>query len=300
MKSQTDPNLTSGVQSALGALPVRWICLSCGHECKRQKVPSYCYQCGMREGYAPVEVPLSATRSDALEELIPGVVVPEWQPLLPIGLPLGCSMVLRGRPGGGKSRAGFRLAGNIGKVMAFALEMGDKLSSHTAVDAGANVSNFWWYNDTNGIDEIEYLDPDVVVVDSVQKLGRSRRKLVDRLMRWARDKNRNLILISQKGQHGASRHGEDDDFDCDCIVDVRSAKHDGALLSEIHGTDDFRTECAPGCTHATVAKSRVCQLLSWDLPIGVNVKARGTEPARRRGKHSEDSGNRPRRPGSSG
>lgn len=258
-------NLTNSAKPAFE--PLRWRCIECGHENEKRVVPPYCSSCGLRDGYAAEHVEIVGKASGELDEIQPGVIVEEWRSLLPRGLPLGLSMVLRGRPGAGKSRAGYRLGSQIGRASVAALEMGAKLSHSTAKNAGANTENLIWYDDIEPLfDELRYVDPDVIIVDSVQKL-KKRGPRVAQLRRWALDNSKNLILISQKGQHGSSRHGEDDDFDCDVIIDVRPTSKDGVIFAECHAHDDHKTPCKAKHAHATVAKSRVCELLSCDVPI---------------------------------
>ena len=258
-------NLTNCANSALEVL--RWVCINCGHECPKRVVPSYCSECGQRDGYAAEPVPIAGKASGELEELQPGTIVEEWRTLLPLGLPKGLSMVLRGRPGAGKSRAGYRYGSQLGRVCVAALEMGDKLSHATARNAGATTENMVWYNDIGPLfDELKYTEPAAIVVDSVQKL-KKRGTWVTKLRKWAYESDANLILVSQKGTHGASRHGEDDDFDCDVIVDVKASSKDGVTFEEMHGKDEHRTPCKAKHAHATVAKSRVCELVSADVPI---------------------------------
>lgn len=261
-------NLTENRESDTRARLERWVCLACEHECTRKVVPNHCLQCGMLHGYAPQPIEVLGTRSDEIDEIGTGILVPEWADAFPRGLPLGRSMVLRGRPGAGKSRAGYRFASQIGTCMVFGIEMGTALSVETARKAGAQMSAFYWYQDTEGLSDLEVLDPAVVVVDSIQKLGRDRRRIVNQLMMWARDYDRNCVFISQLSADGKSRFGEDDDFDCDVIVDVsagRTAK--GGISRRVHGLDDKQTPCRDGCTHASIAKSRVCPLVSFDVPI---------------------------------
>jgi hypothetical protein len=231
-------------------------------------IPQHCTRCGFRNGYAPQRVPLIGTRSDEIDEVGTGVLVEEWAHVFPDGLPLGRSMVLRGRPGAGKSRAGYRFASQIGTTMAFGLEMGKELSVDTARKAGAKMDSFFWYADTDGLDDLDVIQPDAVVVDSIQKLGRERTRVVEMLMTWARDNAKNCIFISQLSADGKSRYGENDDFYCDVIVDVYSARTPkGGLSRRTHGRDENDRVCHDGCTHACVAKSRVCQLIAFDVPI---------------------------------
>lgn len=244
------------------------MCLACEHECRRRTIPDHCLACGMPHGYAPQPIPLVGTRSNEIDSVGTGILVPEWELAFPNGLPLGRSMVLRGRPGAGKSRAGYRFASQIGTCMVFGIEMGKALSVETAKKAGAQMESFYWYQDVDGMSDLEVLDPAVVVVDSIQKLGRDRRRVVNELIQWARDYDRNCVFISQLSTDGKSRFGEDDDFDCDVIVDVsagRTAK--GGISRRVHGLDDKPTPCRDGCAHAAIAKSRVCPLISFDVPI---------------------------------
>jgi len=221
----------------------------------------------MPHGYAPEEVALIGTRSDELEELSAGILVPEWSQILPHGLPLGRTMLLRGRPGAGKSRLAYRFASQLGRVMCFGIEMGKALSLQTAQNAGAHVKDVWWYEDLEGLEEIDLIDPAAVVIDSIQKLKRARRRTVDFLLNWARQTSRNVILVSQLSAQGKSRYGEDDDFDVDMTVDVSPGRSAKGGRKEIHGLEDSPTLCKLGCAHASVAKSRVCPLISADLPI---------------------------------
>jgi hypothetical protein len=221
----------------------------------------------MVNGYGAEDIPILGKRSTELGQLKQGVFVDDWSLALPHGLPLGCSLVMRGRPGAGKSRAGYRLGAAIGPCMAFGIEMGETLSSVTANDAGANMANFWWYEDLEGLKDLPHIDPACVVIDSVQKLGRARGRIVAMLRKWALENDRNVIFVSQRNQKGASRNGEDDDFDCDVIVDVTRCKNDGVMRQEIHGRDESRTPCQEGCAHIEIAKSRVCQLIALDVQI---------------------------------
>jgi hypothetical protein len=167
------------------------------------------------------------------------------------------------------------MATNIGITMIFALEMGKKLSIHTLRDCGANNGNVWWYeHDCSGLEEVKHINPASIVIDSVQKIGRSREAVIKRLRRWALDEQKNLILISQQNQKGVSRYGEGDDFDCDAVVDVTPCERDRVPLKNIHAGDEHSTECAPGCAHVSLAKSRVSLLGAWDVPIGRGVNPR--------------------------
>lgn len=261
------PDLTIPQKEDTRARPVRWLCIGCGHEWRGKRIPRYCRQCGVVGGYAPVEVELVGSRSDDVDELEPGVVVAEWSSVLPVGLPLGRTMLLRGRPGAGKSRVSYRLATQIGRAMIFGIEMGKTLSLDSALKAGANVDDVLWYEDLEGLEELELVDPDAVVIDSIQKLKYARRKIVDDLMTWARQNSRNVILVSQLSADGKSRYGEDDDFDADMTVDISPGRTDRGPCKRIHGLEDAPTRCRNGCAHASVAKSRVCPLLALDLPI---------------------------------
>ena len=262
------PELTILENSGTRAcVPVRWICIGCQHEWRGKTVPRSCRQCGVVGGYAPEEVDLVGTRSEDLDEPDPGIMVPEWSKILPRGLPLGRTMLLRGRPGAGKSRASYRFATQLGPAMIFGIEMGKELSLQAARDAGAQVDRIWWYDDPTGLADLEFIDPAVVVVDSIQKLKRERRRFVDKLIQWARDYSRNVVFVSQLSADGKSRYGEDDDFDCDCIVDVWPGRTAKKPRWDTHGLDDAPTRCADGCCHASVAKSRVCPLLACDVPI---------------------------------
>lgn len=261
------PNLTLVRDCAAHAPISAFACIGCGHRWTNPKPPpSYCRQCGVRGGYAPEDISLFGTQSDELDELAPGVIVQDWAHLLPIGLPLGLSMVMRGRPGGGKSRAAFRLASQMGIAAIFSLEMGKTLGKETARAAGATLGNCWWYDDIEGLSDLDILSPAVVVVDSIQKIRR-RNSTILKLRAWAADKERNMLFVSQLGTHGASRHGEDSDFDCDVVVDVQPGMVDGVQCKNRHGIGEKATECAEGCAHVRIAKSRVCQLVSGDVPI---------------------------------
>lgn len=269
MAPPTNANLTLVQDSDTRARPTfeRWVCIGCGHAwTAKLPAPKYCRECGLSGGYAPEAITLRGTQSQDLDRLEPGIVVPEWSALLPIGLPLGLTMVMRGRPGGGKSRAAFRLASQMGVAAIFGLEMGKSLSMETATLAGAQLDSLWWYDDVEGLDDLEILSPAVVVVDSVQKV-RARRSVVTRLRRWARENSRNVIFVSQLGHHGASRHGEDDDFDTDVVVDVSPGMVDGVACRRAHALNEKASKCKPGCAHVRIAKSRVCPLINGDVPI---------------------------------
>lgn len=261
------PLLTSKRKADTRARFGQWVCIACGHVRRTKNAPPYCYQCGAANGYAWEDIKLQGARSEEIGDLEPGVPVPEWLAAFPTGLPLGRSLVMRGRPGVGKSRVGFRLASQIGVTMAFVLEMGEVLSKDSAQQAGANMDRFWWYPDTSGLSELAIIKPAVVLVDSVQKLGRQRKSIVAQLRQWAQQAEGNLILISQKGKHGASRHGEDDDFDCDCVADVQHGSTSQERCSAIHGFDSKPTPCEMGHAHISIAKSRICPLVAFDVPI---------------------------------
>lgn len=261
------PSLTVIEKEDTRARLLRWVCIGCGHEWRGKKIPLRCRRCGVKGGYAPEEIELIGTRSDELPALQYDVVVPEWTPLLPRGLPLGASILLRGRPGAGKSRSAYRFAAQLGTVMAFGIEMGPVLSLDTARNAGANVERIIWYGDMDGLAELEIIDPAAVVIDSIQKLRQARRRIVDGLMNWAKTRNRNLVLVSQLSADGKSRYGEDDDFDVDMTVDVSPGRTDRGPCKALHGLEETKRPCAPGCCHAYVAKSRVCPLLACDIPI---------------------------------
>lgn len=269
MKIQTlwPPLLTSRRQADTRARFGQWVCYACGHVRRTVNAPPYCYQCGAPNGYAWEDLKLQGSRSEEIGDLEPGVPVPEWLSAFPNGLPLGRSLVMRGRPGVGKSRAALRLASQIGVTMAFGLEMGEVLSKDTAQQSGANMDRFWWYEDTSGLSELEIIKPAVVVVDSAQKLGRQRKSIVAQLRNWAQQQGGNLILVSQKGKHGASRHGEDDDFDCDAVADVTHGSTPQEPRAAIHGFDGKPTPCKYGHAHVAIAKSRICPLVAFDVPI---------------------------------
>ena len=245
----------------------RWVCIGCRHVwAGKLPAPRYCRECGLSGGYAPESIPLRGVQSQDIAAVEPGIIVPEWSHLLPVGLPLGLSMVMRGRPGGGKSRAAFRLASQIGVAAIFGLEMGTVLSKDTARQAGARLDNCWWYDDVEGLEDLDVLSPAVVVVDSIQKIP-YRSRTVAKLRNWARTNGRNLILVSQQGQHGSSRYGESDDFDCDVVVDVSPGMVDGQQCRKSHGLNEKATKCQPGCAHVRIAKARICPLVPGDVPI---------------------------------
>jgi hypothetical protein len=246
----------------------RWVCIGCGHEWRGSVVPAYCRECGVIGGYAPVEIEIVGVRSGEIGRVQTGTLVTEWAPALPRGLPLGRSLLLRGRPGAGKSRVAFRLAGQLGKAMIFGLEMGNELSLDSANNAGAKLDEILWYEGLEGLSDLDAVNPDVVVIDSIQKLRKDRRRTVDRLMQWAKDFDRNLILVSQLSAEGKSRYGEDDDFDVDMTVDIWAGRHPKhGPRKDLHGLEDEPRHCADGCAHASVAKSRVCPLVAFDVPI---------------------------------
>lgn len=261
------PKLTNTEEHATRARLERWICIGCGHEWRRGHPPPYCRHCGVVGGYAPEEIELIGARSEDVDDVPDGVIVPEWSEALPRGLPLGRTLLLRGRPGGGKSRSAFRLAPQIGQAMIFGLEMGKSHSVETATNAGAKLENIWWYEDIEGLSELELLNPAVVVIDSIQKLGRDRKRIVEQLRDWAKDAERNVIFISQLSADGKSRYGEDDDFYADMNVDVSPGRTDKGPRKMVHGFADSPTRCADGCCHVSVAKSRVCPLIAFDVPI---------------------------------
>ena len=262
------PELTISQNTDTRARLTRWVCFACGHEWRGSGVPAYCRECAVIGGYAPEDVPIVGTRSGEISGPKPGTLVTEWAPALPKGLPLGRTLLLRGRPGAGKSRASYRLATQLGTVMIFGLEMGNELSLETARNAGANTDHVYWYEDLEGLEDLERIDPDAVAIDSIQKLRRERRHTVDRLMQWARDNERNLILVSQLSADGKSRYGEDDDFDVDMTVDIWPGRHPKTgPRKDLHGLEDEPRRCADGCAHASVAKSRICPLVAFDVPI---------------------------------
>jgi hypothetical protein len=246
---------------------VRWICIGCGHEWRGKTLPSRCRRCNVEGGYAPEEIRLIGSRSDDVEDLEYGKVLPEWSTVLPRGFPLGKVLLMRGRPGAGKSRIAFRLATQIGRAMIFGLEMGKILSLDTARSAGAEVGAVLWYEGLEGLDELDTVDPDVVAIDSIQKLGYDRRRVIDRLTDWAADRGRNVILISQLSSDGKSRYGEDADFYADMNCDVTAGRTDKGPRKCLHGLDSEPRKCLDGYAHVAVAKSRVCPLLAFDVPI---------------------------------
>jgi hypothetical protein len=154
----------------------------------------------------------------------------------------------------------------MGTASIFGLEMGKVLSKETGSFAGAVLDNCWWYDDMVGLEDLAIISPAVVVVDSLQKL-KPRKSIVKRLRDWAMAEGRNVLFVSQLGQHGSSRHGEDDDFDCDIVVDVSPGMIDGTPCRNRHGINDKPIDCREGCAHVRIAKSRVCQLIGGDVPI---------------------------------
>lgn len=246
-----------------------WECIGCKHRwVSDEPVPRHCIQCGVTGGYAPLELEFGGHASDEVAPLHTGPKVPDWSPIFPAGIPLGRSIVLRGRPGAGKSRASYRLASQIGSAIVLCIEMGQVLSVDTATRAGAKLERLRWYDDVDeGLADLEVYDPDAVVVDSVQLLRRARACIVDRLRTWAEDFDRNVLFVSQLGKHGSSRHGEDDDFDCDLVVDILATKTDEGRRRAIHGDDDKQSPCADGTAHVRVAKTRICAPLGFDVRI---------------------------------
>lgn len=247
---------------------IRWSCIGCGHQWPPKSAPpSYCRQCGMQGGYAPEDLPLHGHHSSQVGPIAPGVIIPEWAAGFPRGLPRGLSMVARGRPGSGKSRAIFRLASQMGRAAILGLEMGSELSKATAASAGADLDRCWWYDEPSVLEDLEILAPDVVVVDSIQELGRRRKSIVASLQKWAKDCGTNVLLISQLGQHGASRHGENDDFKCDIVIDILPGHSEDGPRTASHGLGHTKQHCADGCAHVRIAKSRICPLIGFDVPI---------------------------------
>jgi hypothetical protein len=218
-------------------------------------------------GYAPQEIRLIGTMSDDIDGVEYGLKVADWSAVWPRGVPLGRTFLLRGRPGAGKSRLAYRLAAQLGRAMVFGIEMGKTLSLDTARQAGAQCEQLVWYDDLEGLAELELLEPAVVVIDSIQKLRRARRQTVDRLMAWAKQSDSSLVLVSQLSADGKSRYGEDDDFDCDMTVDVWPGRTTKGPRKDVHLFEDTHRRCDDGCAHVLVAKSRVCPLVAFDAPI---------------------------------
>lgn len=129
-----------------------------------------------------------------------------------------------------------------------------------------------WSDDVDrGLEDLEYLRPRAAVIDSIQKLGKSRARVTETLKSWAQEFNTNVLFVSQQGQHGASRYGEDDDFDCDVVIDVASNRTEKGRRKAIHGFDEKPTLCRDGHAHVYIAKSRVCPLIAFDVPIVAGV-----------------------------
>lgn len=261
-------NLTPPRKSYTRARLERWVCIGCGDENPKGKTLAYCRACGLKNGYAPEPVQLLGTHSDDVEPDELGRIIPEWSVPLPKGLPRGRSIVLRGRPGAGKSRIAYRLASQIGVTMAFGLEMGKKLSRQTAADAGAKMATLFWYDEIGGLEDERYLNPECKVFDSVQKIGQGWRGIVRAQMDWAKETGGTLILVSQMNIKGSSRFSEDADFDCDIVVDVLpSFDKEKVRRTALHGFETEHTQCQVGCAHLSVAKSRCCPLVAFDVPI---------------------------------
>lgn len=266
-------DLTATEKTDTRARLVRWICIGCGHEWRGKVLPPRCKRCDVSSGYAPEEVKLIGSASDEIEELEYGALLPEWATALPRGFPLGKVLMMRGRPGAGKSRIAFRLATQLGRAMIFGLEMGKTLSLDTARSAGAKVDDVLWYEGLEGLEELETVDPNMVAIDSIQKLNYDRKRVIQRLTDWANANGRNVILISQLSADGKSRYGEDADFDADMNCDVSPGRTDKGPRKYLHGLEEEPRKCREGCAHVSVAKSRVCPLLAFDVPIISGARA---------------------------
>jgi hypothetical protein len=227
----------------------------------------------MPNGYAPIELTLRGTRSSELADLEPGPIFPEWSAGFPAGIPLGRTLVVRGRMGAGKSRATFRLASQYDICAVLGLEMGKALSLETARNAGANLDSCYWYDDVDDLlADLDDLEPQAIAIDSIQKLGRARSRVVRQLRRWVAEHQSTLLLISQLSKDGRSRYGEDDDFDCDAMLDCLPGVVEGVRQTHSHGMDGVKSECEKGCCHIAIRKSRISPLIGFDVPIISEIK----------------------------
>jgi hypothetical protein len=263
-------NLTPPRKSSTRARLERWVCIACGDENPKGQTLKYCRACGLKNGYAPQSVQLKGTHSDdaSLTAVEPGIALPEWSIVLPHGLPRGRSIVLRGRPGAGKSRLAYRLASQLGVTMAFGLEMGKKLSRETAANAGADMPKLFWYDELGGMEDEPYLHPACIAIDSVQKIGQGWRGTLRKLRDWSQETGGTLILVSQMNVRGSSRFSEDADFDCDIVVDVLpTIDKEKVRRTALHGFESEHTPCKDKCAHLSIAKSRICPLIAFDVPI---------------------------------
>jgi hypothetical protein len=243
----------------------RWKCSACSVVVRARVPAKWCKACGAIGSYQAFEPVVTGLRFDEIQICDDGVHVEDWAVAMPNGYPLGRTIVLRGRPGAGKSRIGDRLASALGKTMAFGLEMGIELTADSARLCGAEVSRMTFYDDIARLDELEALDPDVVLVDSVQKLGAARARILTQLEKWVRSgPRRAVVLVSQQNQRGVSRYSESSDFDADIVCDVRKIQDVG---SACHNGETTATPCAKGCAHVHMAKGRSMALIDFDVRV---------------------------------
>jgi predicted ATP-dependent serine protease len=166
----------------------------------------------MEDSFTPVAVRTMVTslegNSEELEQEPEFIPAGDFGAVFTRGVPLGASQLWYGGPGTGKSRLAMRFATHLGRTLVCALEMGEEMTAQLARESGSKMVNYWTCRDTKSLwHDLPFVEPLVVIVDSIQELGRGAKGTIKRLYDWANETGGIAIHVCQVNSKGTARGG---------------------------------------------------------------------------------------------
>lgn len=239
---------------------MRWLCLGCERSAETNgKLPLECV-CGVLDGWtllaAGPDEQERAVQAKSLVEADRGAEAARIRSgsakldrLLVGGWELGCSVVLYGPGGAGKSRLAYRWAAAAGPVLVVGLEMTRAQTRAAALEAGARLSRlFYWPKPDGWQEQARARRARVVVIDSISELERGALAELLALRSWARQRSGLGLAIAHVNKRGRILGPSKIEHRCDALVQI--------------------TPVGPSSARVRVRKSRFCPRGSVELELG--------------------------------